>query len=128
MTAKTPPAEPKVKSKPKAAPAKPNVRAKPKPATPAPKRAAKLKPKPLALTRVQRVFNWHRVPGAVYYQFYLQRGSKTVFQAQTVRPTARLPLGLKIRPGAYRVLVRPAVASDAGIILGAVVLGKTVTI
>jgi len=128
VTAKTPPAEPKVKSKPKAAPAKPNVRAKPKPATPAPKRAAKLKPKPLALTRVQRVFNWHRVPGAVYYQLYLQRGSKTVFQARTVRPTARLPAGLKIRTGTYRVVVRPAVGSDAGIILGAVVLRKAVTI
>jgi hypothetical protein len=128
VTAKTPAAEPKVNSKPKAAPAKPNVRAKPKPATPAPKRAAKLEPKPLALTRVQRVFNWHRVPGAVYYQFYLQRGSKTIFQTRTVRLTARLPIGLKIRPGTYRVLVRPGVATDAGIILGAMVFEKTVTI
>ena len=128
VTAKAPPTEPRAESKSNAASSKPKAPPRSKPARLAPKRAAKLKPKPLALTRVQRVFNWHRVPGAVYYQLYLQRGSKTVFQAQTVRPTARLPLGLKIRPGAYRVLVRPAVASDAGIILGAVVLGKTVTI
>jgi hypothetical protein len=128
VTAKAPPAEPRAKSKPKAAPTKPKARTKSKPATPAPKRAAKLEPRPRALTRPQRVFNWHRVPGAVYYQFYLQRGSKTVFQARTVKLTARLPVGLKIRPGTYRVLVRPAVPSDVGIILGAAVLGKTVTI
>jgi hypothetical protein len=128
LTAETPPAEPRAKSKPKAAPTKPNTRTKSKPATPAPKRAAKPERRPRAPTRAQRVFNWHRVPGAVYYQFYFQRGSKTVFQARTVRLTARLPTGLKIRPGRYRVVVRPAVASDAGIILGAVVLRKAVTI
>jgi hypothetical protein len=128
VTAKTPPTEPKATSKPKAAPTKPKARTKAKPVTPAPKRAAKLEPRRRALTRAQRVFNWHRVPGAVYYQFYLQRGSKTVFQARTVQPTARLPVGLKVRPGTYHVLVRPAIASDAGIILGAAVFGKTVTI
>jgi len=74
------------------------------------------------------VFNWRRFPGAVYYQFYLQRGSKTVFQVRTVQPTARLPARLKVLPGTYRVLVRPAVPSDAGIILGAAILGKRVTI
>jgi hypothetical protein len=128
VTAKAPPAKPRAKSKPKAAPTKPKARAKSKPATPAPKRAAKLEPRPRTLTRAQRVFNWRRFPGAVYYQFYLQRGSKTVFQARTVQPTARLPAGLRIGPGTYRVVVRPAVAGDAGIILGAVILGKTVTI
>jgi hypothetical protein len=127
-TAKTAPAEPRAKSKPKDAPTRPKAPTESKPAVGASKRAAKPNSRPRAFTRAQRVFTWHRVPGAVYYQFYLQRGSKTVYQARTVRPTARLPVGLKVRPGTYRVLVRPAVASDAGIILGAAVLGKTVTI
>jgi len=72
------------------------------------------------------VFGWPRYPGAVYYQLYLQQGARTIYQARTIRPTAALPARLKVVPGTYRVLVRPAVPSDAGIILGAAIVEKSV--
>ena len=70
------------------------------------------------------MFGWPRYPGAVYYQFYLQQGARTIYQARTVRPTAALPARLKVVPGTYRVLVRPAIPSDAGIILGAAIVDE----
>ena len=118
--------KPKPVQKPK--PAKPKARTKPRPLSPAPKRAAKPKPSPRALATAQRVFSWRRYPGAVYYQLYLQRGQKTIYQARTVRPSAVLPARLRVLPGTYKVLVRPAVPSDAGIILGAAILQKTMSL
>lgn len=114
----TPQATPQVK------PTAPRVRTQPRAITPAPKRAAK--PKPRTVGKAERVFGWPRYPGAVYYQFYLQQGARTIYQARTVRPTAALPARLKVVPGTYRVLVRPAVPSDAGIILGAAIVEKSV--
>ena len=107
-------------------PTAPRVRTQPRAITPAPKRAAKPKPKPRTVGKAERVFGWPRYPGAVYYQFYLQQGARTIYQARTVRPTAALPARLKVVPGTYRVLVRPAVPSDAGIILGAAIVEKSV--
>ena len=118
----TPQATPKVK------PAAPKVRTRPQAVAPAPKRAAKPKRRPRAIGKAERVFSWRRYPGAVYYQFYLQQGARTIYQARTVNPTAALPARLKVVPGTYQVLVRPAVPSDAGIILGAAIVEKTVKV
>jgi hypothetical protein len=125
-----PVAKPKPKPAQKPKPARPTARTRPKTAPPAPKRAAKprLTPRPHTLTRAQRVFGWRRYAGALYYQFYFQRGATTIFQTRTLQPTAELPARLKVRPGTYKVLVRPAVPSDAGIILGAAILQKTMTL
>jgi hypothetical protein len=109
---------------PQVKPTAPKVRTQPRAITPAPKRAAK--PKPRTVGNAERVFGWPRYPGAVYYQFYLQQGARTIYQARTVRPTAALPARLKVVPGTYRVLVRPAVPSDAGIILGGAIVEKSV--
>ena len=114
----TPQATPQVK------PTAPRVRTQPRAITPAPKRPEK--PKPRTVGKAERVFGWPRYPGAVYYQFYLQQGARTIYQARTVRPTAALPARLKVVPGTYRVLVRPAVPSDAGIILGGAIVEKSV--
>ena len=111
---------------PQVKPTAPKVHTQPRATTPAPKRAAKPKPKPRTVGKAERVFGWPRYPGAVYYQFYLQQGARTIYQARTVRPTAALPARLKVVPGTYRVLVRPAVPSDAGIILGAAIVEKSV--
>ena len=111
---------------PQVKPAAPKVHTQPRATTPAPKRAAKPKPKPRTVGKAERVFGWPRYPGAVYYQFYLQQGARTIYQARTIRPTAALPARLKVVPGTYRVLVRPAVPSDAGIILGAAIVEKSV--
>ena len=116
----TPQATPQVK------PTAPRVRTQPRAIIPAPKRAAKPKPKPRTVGKAERVFGWPRYPGAVYYQFYLQQGARTIYQARTVRPTAALPARLRVVRGTYHVLVRPAVPSDAGIILGGVMFETTV--
>jgi hypothetical protein len=68
---------------------------------------------------------WRRFPAAVYYQVYLQRGLKTLYVTRSVRPRAVLPAHLRLPPGTYHVVVRPAIPSDAGIILGAAVLRTT---
>jgi hypothetical protein len=83
------------------------------------------KPKPRALTRAQRVVSWRRYPAALYYAVYLQRGTKTLFQTRTLRPATVLPARLALRPGTYRVVVRPAIPSDAGIILASAIFRKT---
>ncbi len=96
--------------------------------TPKPKAKPRQKPKPRGIASGQRVFAWPRYPGAVYYQFYFQRGTRTIFQGRTVRPRAELPASLKVLPGVYRVLVRPAIPGDAGIILGPVIVTRTVRV
>ena len=77
-----------------------------------------LAPKPRTLTRAQRVVTWARSPAGVYYAVSIQRGSKTVFQTRTVRTRAVLPARLSVKPGTYRLVVRPAIPNDAGINLG----------
>ena len=83
---------------------------------------------PRALAKTQRVFSWRRRAAAVYYQFYFQRGTTTIYQARTVKLTVALPARLKLRPGTYQVLVRPAIPSDAGVILGAAIVAKTIRV
>lgn len=86
------------------------------------------KPKARAVAKVQRVFSWHRAAAAVYYQFYLQRGATTIYQTRTVKLTAALPAHLKLRPGTYHAQVRPAIPSDAGIVLGTAILEETIRV
>jgi hypothetical protein len=109
-------------ARPKAGPADSKTQAKP--AVPVPRRSAR--PRPRAPRKVQRVFSWHRYPAAVYYELHLQRGTTTIYETRTVKLTAALPAGLQLRRGIYHVLVRPAIPSDAGIILGAVIVDKTI--
>jgi hypothetical protein len=94
------------------------------PAASAPTRAAK--PRARAAVKVRRVFSWHLYPGAVYYQLHLQRGSKTIYEQRTLEPTASIRLTLE--PGTYRTVVRPAIPSDAGIILGPAIMNKIVRV
>ncbi len=82
-------------------------------------------PKPRTLTRAQRAVSWRRYPTAAYYEVYLQRGSKTLYETKTLRPSALLPAHLTLRPGTYHVVVHPAIPSDAGIILGSAIFRKT---
>ena len=83
---------------------------------------------PRALAETQRVFSWRRRAAAVYYQFYFQRGAATIYQARTVKLSVALPARMKLRPGTYHVLVRPAIPSDAGVILGAAIIAKTIRV
>jgi hypothetical protein len=126
-----PKAERVVKPKPRAAPKR---EPKPEPKTTKPKRSARpapapkpaAKPKIRAPVRVERVFSWRRYRGAVYYQVHLQRGAKTVYEARTLQRTASIRL--KLRPGRYHAVVRPAIPSDVGIILGPTIMDKIVRI
>jgi hypothetical protein len=93
------------------------------------RRRSALAPKPAAtLAESQRVFSWRRRAAAVYYQFYFQRGTTTIYQARTVKLRVALPARLKLRPGTYQVLVRPAIPGDAGVILGDPIITKTVRV
>lgn len=97
------------------------------------RRRSALTPKPAATTtralaKTQRVFSWRRHAAAVYYQFYFQRGATTIYQARTVKLSVALPARLKLRPGTYQVVVRPAIPSDAGVILGAAIVAKTIRV
>ena len=83
---------------------------------------------PRALAETQRVFSWRRRAAAVYYQFYFQRGATTIYQSRTVKLSVALPARMKLRPGTYHVLVRPAIPSDAGVILGAAIVTKTIRV
>jgi hypothetical protein len=120
------PERPKVQASPKSTSATSETRTKPGRIVAAPKPTAKATPR--ALGKTQRVFSWPRQPAAVYYQFSFQRGGATIYQAHTVKVSAALPSQLKLRPGIYRVLVRPAIPSDAGIILGAAIVEKTMRV
>jgi hypothetical protein len=112
------------KARPKSTTAARRTRGRPATIASAPKPAAR----PRALANTQRVFSWRRHAAAVYYQFYFQRGTTTIYQARTVKLSAALPARLKLRPGTYHVLVRPAIPSDAGIILGAAIVEKTMRV
>jgi hypothetical protein len=90
----------------------------------APKQVAK--PKTRAAVKVERVFSWRLYRGAVYYPVHLRRGAKTVYQVRTLKRTASIRLTL--RPGRYHAVVRPAVPSDAGIILGPAIMDKIVRV
>jgi hypothetical protein len=123
---------PKAATKPKTTP--PRQTAKPKKERQAPTTRTRAKhreskpalaPTPRGLTRAQRLVSWRRYPAAVYYAVYLQRGPKTLFQTRTVRPGTVLPARLALRPGTYHVVVRPAIPSDAGIILASAIFSKT---
>jgi hypothetical protein len=84
--------------------------------------------KPRTLTRAQRTVSWRRDPAAAFYELYVQRGADTVYETRTPRPSVVLPAGLALRPGRYQVLVRPAIPNDAGIILGAPIIRRTLTV
>jgi hypothetical protein len=123
---------PKAATKPKTTPPRQTAKLKKVRKTPTTRTRAKhreskpaLAPKPRGLTRAQRVVSWRRYPAAVYYAVYLQRGPKTLFQTRTVRPGTVLPARLALRPGTYHVVVRPAIPSDAGIILASAIFSKT---
>ena len=119
----TPKTKPK-STKPQRA-AKPKTRQNERPAakTPTNRRASKPAPppKPRTLTRAQRAVSWRRYPTAAYYEVYLRRGAKTLYETKTLRPSAMLPAHLTLRPGTYHVVVHPAIPSDAGIILGSAI-------
>jgi hypothetical protein len=83
---------------------------------------------PRALTEKQRVFSWRRDAAAIYYQFYFQRGATTIYQTRTVKLRVALPPHMKLRPGTYQVLVRPAIPGDAGVILGDAIVTKTIRV
>jgi hypothetical protein len=130
---KPPAAKPKPKPVRKKAPVAPvkhrTTRAKSQ--APRPTVTAKPKPepaKPRTLTRAERVVSWHRNPSAVFYELHLQRGAATIYEARTAAPRALLPARISLKPGVYRVVVRPAIPSDAGIILGAPILRRTLKV
>jgi hypothetical protein len=83
------------KARPNGTTAARKTRGRPATTASAPKPAAR----PRALANTQRVFSWHRHAAAVYYQFYFQRGTTTIYQARTVKLSAALPARIKLRPG-----------------------------
>ena len=125
---------PKAQHVPKPKAAAPKTEPKPKPKATKRKRSAPRaaapkpapKPKPRAAVKVARVFSWRRYRGAVYYQVHLLRGAKTVYAARTLQRTASIRL--KLRPGRDHAVVRPAIPSDVGIILGPTIMDKIVRI
>ena len=97
----------------------------------APKHAAKPKARAAvkvgrAAVKVERVFSWRLYRGAAYYQVYLRRGAATVYEARTLKRTTSIRL--KLRPGRYHAFVRPAISTDAGIILGPAIMDKIVRV
>jgi hypothetical protein len=75
--------------------------------------------------RPSRVFSWQETEGAAFYYVVFLRNGKTFHTAETANPWLRVPDSLKFPPGAYRWSVRPAVAGDAGIVVGDAVLVRT---
>ena len=90
----------------------------------APRRAPK--PAAPAAVKVERVFSWRPVRGAAYYQVLLQRGARTIYATRTSKRTASIRL--KLRPGRYHAVVRPAISNDAGIVLGPAIMDKIVRV
>jgi hypothetical protein len=113
-------------AKPKAAPRPAKVRATPP--RPKPARKPNAKPRARTLQRAERVLSWHGYPPAAYYVVYLRRGTTTVYEARTKALTATLPARLRLRPGVYRVLVRPAVPVEAGLVFGPALAKKTIKV
>jgi len=117
--------QPKPKPKPKPVPATSPKRSAP-PAS-KPKHAAKPKPRPaVKVVKVERVFRWRPVRRAAYYQVLLQRGATTVYEVRTTKRTASIRL--KLKPGRYHAVVRPAISTDAGIILGPAIVDEIVRV
>lgn len=110
----------KAKSKP--APTRSPKRSTP----PASARKHAAKPQARAAVKVERVFSWRLYRGAAYYELYLRRGATTVYEVRTSKRTA--PIRLKLRPGRYHAVVRPAIPTDAGIILGPAIIDKIVRV
>ena len=113
--------------KPKPAPTRSPQRKSPKrstPRAPAPKHAAKPKARPAV--KVERVFSWRPFRRAAYYQVHLQRGATTVYEVRTSKRT--VSIRLKLRPGRYHAIVRPAISTDAGIILGPAIVDTVVKV
>jgi outer membrane biosynthesis protein TonB len=121
-TAVKPKAAPKPKTKPKSVPTRSPKRSTRPVASP--KHVAK--PKARAAVKVERVFSWRPVRRAAYYQVLLQRGATTVYEARTSKRTASIRL--KLKPGRYHAVVRPAISTDAGIILGPAIVDKIVKV
>ncbi len=119
-------------SKPKPKPAAPATRIRTKRARPKPAAKPRAKPKPTprarTLRRAERVLAWRRYAPAAFYVVYLRHGPTTIYRTRTTRLTATLPPRLKLRPGIYRVVVRPAVALEAGIVLAPAVAEKTIRV
>jgi hypothetical protein len=76
--------------------------------------------------KVERAFSWRPVRGAAYYEVLLQRGATTIYEARTTKRTASIRL--KLRPGRYHAVVRPAISNDAGIVLGPAIVNKIVRV
>ena len=90
----------------------------------APRRAPR--PTARAAVKVERVFSWHRFQGAAYYQVSLRRGATPVYEARTPKRTASIRL--ELRPGRYHAVVRPAMPTDAGIVLGPAIVDTIVKV
>jgi hypothetical protein len=115
------------RAKPKPKPTRSPQRKSPKRSTPparAPKHAAKPKARPAV--KIERVFSWRPFRRAAYYQVHLQRGTTTVYEVRTSKRT--VSIRLKLRPGRYHAIVRPAISTDAGIILGPPIVDKVVKV
>ena len=78
------------------------------------------------LIEVERAFSWRPVRGAAYYQVLLQRGATTIYEARNSKRTAAIRL--KLRPGRYHAVVRPAIPNSAGITLGSAIVDKIVRV
>jgi hypothetical protein len=76
--------------------------------------------------KVERVLSWPPYRGAAYYEVYLRRGATTVYEVRTSKLSA--PIRLKLRPGRYHAFVRPAISTDAGIVLGPAIMDKIVRV
>jgi hypothetical protein len=90
----------------------------------APRRATKPTVRPAV--KVERVFSWRRFRGAAYYQVSLRRGATPVYEARTPKRTASIRL--ELRPGRYHAVVRPAMPTDAGIVLGPAIVDTIVKV
>jgi hypothetical protein len=75
--------------------------------------------------RPSRVFSWKETEGAAFYYVVFLRNGRTFHTAETANPWLRVPDSVKFTPGDYSWSVRPALAGDAGIVMGDAVLVRT---
>jgi hypothetical protein len=75
--------------------------------------------------RPARIFSWPPRAGASYYQVVFLRNSKPFYRTRTTAARLRLPERVRFTAGIYRWTVRPAIASDAGIVLALPVVDST---
>jgi hypothetical protein len=134
-TAKPKPRTAKPKpAKPKSAQRSRRSRARSSPPPPAPSRTRTTAP-PTRRTvprravrqgfRPARVFSWPPRAGASYYQVVFLRNSKPFYRTRTTAARLQLPERVRFTAGIYRWTVRPAIASDAGIVLALPVVDST---